>query len=349
MMSSSGPVIAISMGDPNGIGPEVLVKTLSDREVRRSARFHVYGCNEAMLRAAEQAGIEPYWWRASPEAASVGEVGAHHVVVMEEEGACDGCARGRHEATAAGGSASMRFVERAIEAAHRAEGDPLRAGAITTAPISKAAWALAGHKRWPGHTELLAERFRAKRHRMMFVCDELRVVLATTHLPLMQVRDVLTVGAVHDSIDLAAEACARFGAPRARVAVCGLNPHAGEGGLFGDEEERLITPAIKLAHRNGIDVHGPFPGDTIFNAARAGRYDVVVAMYHDQGTIPVKLLAFDRAVNVTIGLPVIRTSPDHGTAYDIAGRGAANESSMMAAVRLAIAHASRDQPVRSSA
>lgn len=190
--------------------------------------------------------------------------------------------------------------------------------------------------RWPGHTELLAARTKAKRHAMMFVSPRLRVALASAHVALMEIKNVLTIGRVFDAIDLGAQLCRQLGFAKPMVAVCGLNPHASENGLFGDEEERIIRPAIEVARRHGIDALGPFPGDTIFIDAAAGKYDLVVAMYHDQGLIPVKLLGWDKAVNVTVGLPIVRTSPDHGTAFGIAGTNVASEGSMRAAIELAI-------------
>jgi len=178
---------------------------------------------------------------------------------------------------------------------------------------------------------------------MMFVGPQLRVVLATVHIPLMEVRNRLTIGCVLDAIELGAQGCHTVGIAHPRIAVCGLNPHAGEAGILGDEETRLIEPAIKFAVEQGINASGPFPADTIFNAALAGKYDLVVAMYHDQGLIPVKLIARDQSVNMTVGLPIIRTSPDHGTAFDIAGKGRANSSSMRAAIMLAAAVAARPE------
>jgi 4-phospho-D-threonate 3-dehydrogenase / 4-phospho-D-erythronate 3-dehydrogenase len=237
------------------------------------------------------------------------------------------------------GELSYRLVEDAVAAAKRPVGDPLRVDAIVTGPISKQAWKLAGHGQFPGHTELLAARFGGKRHGMMFVSPVLRVILATAHIPLMDIRNALTIGKVFDAIDLGHQACLRLGIPRPRIAVCGLNPHAGEGGMLGDEDQRLIEPAIRAAVEGGMDARGPFPADTIFNAAVKGEFDLVVAMYHDQGLIPLKLLARDSAVNVTVGLPVIRTSPDHGTAFDIAGRNKADPGSMRAAIELAISMA----------
>jgi 4-hydroxythreonine-4-phosphate dehydrogenase len=179
---------------------------------------------------------------------------------------------------------------------------------------------------------------------MMFVSPRLRVALASAHVPLMDIRNVLTIGRVFDPIELGVDLCRQLGIAGPRIAVCGLNPHAGEHGLFGDEEDRIIRPAIEMARRHGIDASGPFPGDTVFIDAAAGRFDLVVAMYHDQGLIPVKLLGWDKAVNVTVGLPIVRTSPDHGTAFNIARSNSASEGSMRAAIALAIRLASQPIP-----
>jgi len=328
------PVIGITMGDPLGIGPEVLVKALRDPAVRRLARFVVYGRNETIMAAADRADAPLDWFRvdAASERAQEGSVLAPLVLDYTAEGLLDVTRPGP---TRFGGILSKAFVEDAITDALRPDGDPRRLDAIVTGPISKESWALAGFK-WPGHTELLAFRTKAKRHAMMFSSPRLRVALATAHLPLMDVRNVLTIGRVHDPIDLGHQFCRQLGIAKPRIAVCGLNPHAGENGMFGDEEQRIIGPAIDAARRTGIDAHGPFPADTVFIAAAAGDWDLVVAMYHDQGLIPVKLLGWDKAVNVTVGLPIVRTSPDHGTAFDIAGQGKASEGSMKAAIELAV-------------
>jgi len=336
---SPRPTISISLGDPGGIGPEVIARALADRRVRSLGRFAIHGSSAALHAGCDAAGVEPYWWRVDARRADLGAtVEAHDVVLFDadpeltEQGGTPDFER---RATKLGGALSFRWVEAAIADAQRDASDPRRADAVVTGPISKEAWALAGKGRWPGHTELFAHRLRAPRSAMMFVGDKLRVVLATVHIPLMDVRNQLTIGAVHSAIDLGHDACKRLGIKRPRIAVAGLNPHAGENGLMGDEEQRLITPAIELAVRQGIDAAGPFPGDTVFNAAVAGRFDLVVAMYHDQGLIPVKLLERDLAVNLTLGLPVPRTSPDHGTAFDIAGTGKADAGSMISAIRLA--------------
>jgi 4-hydroxythreonine-4-phosphate dehydrogenase len=240
----------------------------------------------------------------------------------------------------------MAFVTDAINAALKHKID-----AIVTAPICKESWKLAGFDRWPGHTELLAEKTKAKRHAMMFATPPhiapalagmpshkgLRVVLCTIHEPLFDLRNKFKIGTVFDPIDLANAALKDwFGIQHPRIAVCGLNPHAGENGLFGDEEKRIIEPAIMMAKQQGIDAQGPFPADTIFLKAAQGHFDLVVAMYHDQGLIPVKLLDFHNTVNLTLGLPIVRTSPDHGTAFDIAGKNKADPSSMRSAISMAI-------------
>ena len=206
--------------------------------------------------------------------------------------------------------------------------------AIATAPINKEAFALASLP-WTGHTDLLAHLTGTPRVAMMFYAAELRVVLATIHVPLADVPRLLTRELVDFIIDLSARDMPRFGYPRPRLALAGLNPHAGEHGVIGREDEAVLRPAVEAARGRGIDVTGPWPGDTVFGRAARGEFDAVIACYHDQGLIPVKLLAFGRAVNVTLGLPIVRTSVDHGTAFDIAGTGTADPSSLVEAIRLA--------------
>jgi 4-hydroxythreonine-4-phosphate dehydrogenase len=231
--------------------------------------------------------------------------------------------------TAESGRAAYEAILRAVDDARSG-----RVDAIATAPINKEAFAAAGLP-WRGHTELLAHLTGARRFAMMFYAEELRVVLATVHIALADVPRALTRERMEEVISLTAEELPRFGLPRARIAVAGLNPHAGEHGVIGAEDEEVLRPAIARGRACGIDVDGPFPADTIFLRAMRGEFDAVVACYHDQGLIPVKMAAFGRAVNVTLGLPIIRTSVDHGTAFDIAGRGIADPSSLVAAVRLA--------------
>ncbi|MCC6661973.1 MAG: 4-hydroxythreonine-4-phosphate dehydrogenase PdxA [Phycisphaerales bacterium] len=327
-MKHARPSIAITTGDPGGIGPEVAVKALADPALRGRARCLVLGPAGEFEAAARAAGI-PTFWTVLPAAGRA--LPGEGVTVLDDPVAAAPAA-----ANAESGAASFRWVERAISMAMAAPADALHVDAIVTGPISKEAWALAGHGDFPGHTELLAERTGAAQHGMMFVGPRLRVILATAHVPLMQVAGCLTVERVAQTVELGAAACRRLGIARPRIAVCGLNPHAGENGLLGDEDRRVIAPAIARAVAAGIDAGGPYPADAVFSAAVAGRYDLVVAMYHDQGLIPAKVLDRDRTVNVTVGLPIIRTSPDHGTAFDIAGRNRAEDGSMKAAIDLAI-------------
>jgi 4-hydroxythreonine-4-phosphate dehydrogenase len=280
------PRIAITAGDPAGIGPEVARKAALDPRV-------VAACEPLVYAPPENLPFDP------------GEI------------------------SAAAGRAAYDVIVRAVDDARRGHVD-----AIATAPVSKEAFRLAG-LRWRGHTDLLAHLTGARDVAMMFYSDALRVVLATIHVPLADVPRLLTREAVETVLGLAARELPHFGFPSPRIAVAGLNPHAGEHGLFGREEETAIAPAVAAARARGIHASGPFPGDTVFVRARRGEFDAVVACYHDQGLIPVKLLAFGEAVNVTLGLPIVRTSVDHGTAFDIAGRGVADPASMIAAVLLA--------------
>lgn len=236
------------------------------------------------------------------------------------------------EESGAAGQAAYDTLLRAVEAARAGEID-----AIATAPVSKRAFALAGLP-WKGHTDLLAHLCGVEHVRMLFYADRrppLCVTLATVHVPLAEVPALLTPDLVGRTITMTADWLRALGMKSPRVALAGLNPHAGESGLLGGEEERMLKPAVSAAIASGVDASGPWPGDTVFLRASRGEFDAVVACYHDQGLIPVKLLAFGEAVNVTIGLPIIRTSVDHGTAFDIAGRGVADHGSMVAAVLLA--------------
>jgi 4-hydroxythreonine-4-phosphate dehydrogenase len=283
------PRIAITVGDPSGIGPEIAVKASHDARVLAACEPIIYG---------------PYREQ---------EVSAFPV--------------GR--VNAAAGHAAYEAIVAAVR-------DTLdgRIAAMATAPINKAAFAAAGH-RWPGHTDLLADLCSVEHVAMMFWSESLRVVLATIHIPLSQVPRALTRDRMIRVIRLMHDSLPKFGYPAPRLAVAGVNPHAGEDGLLGREELDVVSPAIAEARSVGIDVCGPFPADTIFVRAANGEFDAVVASYHDQGLIPVKLLAFGRAVNVTLGLPIVRTSVDHGTAFDIARQGIADEGSLVEAVLLA--------------
>lgn len=321
------------MGDPAGVGAEIIVKALADEDLRRRARFLIFGFSEQISYTADSLELNLPLRRDRHE--SIRRCAGDLVVLDYDELALPvSMARGPSRL---GGQASMAFCKGAIDAAKEGLLD-----AIVTAPISKESWQKARFRKYPGHTELLKDKFKARNVAMMFVSRPLKVVLATIHLGLMEIRDVLTIGCVYNPIELADEALREwFGISRPKLAVCGLNPHAGEAGQFGDEESRVIAPAVLMARENGINVEGPFPADTLFIKAAEGKYDCVVAMYHDQGLIPVKLLAWREAVNLTLGLPVVRTSPDHGTAFDIAGRNIADAGSMSAAMRLAVDLAER--------
>lgn len=280
------PRIAITVGDPAGIGPEIAAKAAADTSVLEVCDPVVYAPPPAL--------------RVAPGMLS-----------------------------AAAGRAAYDLIVRAVGDAQHGTVD-----AVATGPINKEAFRLAG-LRWHGHTDLLAHLTGAHHVAMMFHSDTLRVVLATVHIALAEVPRALTRRSLEQTIALTAREMPRFGIRSPRIAVAGLNPHAGEHGLFGLEEQKVIEPAIAACRDQRIDVTGPFPADTLFVRAVRGAFDVVVACYHDQGLIPVKLAAFGEAVNVTLGLPIIRTSVDHGTAFDIAGRGVADPGSLIAAVRLA--------------
>ncbi len=326
LILQSRPLIGITMGDPCGIGAEVIVKALADPAIRALGRMIIYGAADVLEGVADAAGIRPFWFtlrRGEPLRVDSG------VVVVDFDDYPAGLWVNARP-TAEGGRASLRFVDEAIAAARDGVID-----ALVTGPIHKVSWKLAGC-RFPGHTEKIADAFNTKRFTMAFFGGDLRLALASTHVGMFELRNHFTIGLVFQPIDLLHEALQRwFGIEKPRIAVAGLNPHAGEEGLFGDEEKRIIEPAIQMARNAGIDVEGPFPADTLFTERRRSRYDGIVAMYHDQGLIPVKLLSFGTAVNVTLGLPIVRTSVDHGTAFDIAGTNAADPGSMKEAIRLA--------------
>ena len=333
------PVIGITMGDPLGIGPEVVVRALQQINDLGHARFLIYGSNEVLNLAADRLGVKPNWSRIPHDSARRDQKIEDRIVVLDYEQP-EVLRREEAGPSPAGGRLSYDFVEHAIADALLPKSELRHLDAIVTAPISKQAWSMVG-SRFPGHTELIAHRTRAKRHTMLFRSKKLTVALATAHVPLMDLRNTLTIGKVFDPIDVGHHFLRELGIEQPRIAVCGLNPHAGENGLLGDEDLRLVAPAIDMARNAGIDAHGPFPADTLFISAARGEWDLVVAMYHDQGLIPVKLLGWQDAVNVTAGTPLIRTSPDHGTAYDIARRYVADPGSMIHAVKLATELANR--------
>ena len=346
----SRPVIAITMGDPAGIGPEVALRAIASPAVRRCASpllvgdLGVFRETAKRLRLplefAVRAGRASHL-RAAPTSAAPGggrrsaQPGARRRALatpVEVTSTLATAARRAAHPTPPGGDAAYRAILAAVDLVQAG-----LAAAMVTAPINKANLNAAGHD-VPGHTELLAWLTHSRAVRMMMAAPDLRVVLATTHVAIAKLPSLLTRALVLDTI-LTAEAALRrhFGLRRPHIAVCGLNPHAGEGGLFGSEDERVIRPAVAAARRRRIDAVGPLPADTVFAQARRGTYDAVVCMYHDQGLAPFKLIHFEDGVNVTLGLPFVRTSPDHGTAFDIAGKGRADPSSMIAAVILAAA------------
>ncbi len=323
------------MGDACGIGPEIVARLFRSGE---SAGAFVVGDLAVMRRAAAATGgMLPVARIDSP--AALEAVPPHCIAVLQVEGLPGdlmAAPPGRVDARA--GAAAAACIARAVQLVQAGE-----VGAIVTAPIHKEAFAAAGVP-YPGHTEMLqalaAVDGRLSPVRMMLANDELRTVLVTIHMSLRQAIDAVTFDAVLETIRVAHAAMARQGLLRPRIGVAGLNPHAGEGGLFGEEELTIIAPAVAAAHAEGIDASGPFAPDTVFMRARhvaghEGEFDIVVAMTHDHGLIPVKYLGVEHGVNVTLGLPFVRTSPDHGTAFDIAGRGLANPSSLLAAVRMA--------------
>jgi 4-hydroxythreonine-4-phosphate dehydrogenase len=316
------PLLGLTVGDPAGIGPEVTLMAARDPR-SRVARVVAIGSLEA-LRAAREVLSDGQRLR---EVAAVSdarcEPGTLDVITVPSDRPVT---FGRLSAVA--GQIAFEGVRSAVALALRGDID-----GIVTAPLNKEAIALAGHA-YPGHTEILAELTGTREFAMMLTAQKLRVVHVTTHVGIRQMLERVTTDRVLTTVRLAHRSLQQMGIASPSVAVAGLNPHAGEGGLFGDEEARVITPAITRARSEGIDATGPWPADTLFGRAVAGDFDVVVAMFHDQGHIAVKVLGFETGVNATIGLPIVRTSVDHGTAFDIAGTGRASHDSMVEAIRV---------------
>ncbi len=318
--------IAISLGDVTGIGTEVVLKALREEAEADDTRYLLIG-DGAYIKAAQsklgpQPQLQPY-----SESNKSGRFFVHNPLK-------DPLPAGLEAGSPAAARAALAWLTDGAQRCLSLEMD-----ALVTAPLNKHAVLQSGLP-FIGQTEFLSELAGAKRTAMMLLGQDekgrwLRVALATTHLPMKLLVAQLSTDKIALAIELAAAACRDLGLSRRRIGVCGLNPHAGEGGEFGDEEITTVRPAVEACREIGIDVIGPLPADTLFHYAYRGDYDVVVAMYHDQGLVPLKMVAFDKGVNWTLGLPFIRTSPDHGTAYDIAGQGKANPSSMIAAIRLA--------------
>lgn len=335
MRRNRPPIIAVTMGDPAGVGPEVVVKALTDRTIRQLCRPFVVGHPAHLQRAIQEVGVQA----AVREVSSVFESQASEGEILCWTVDMPGPAElPRATVSAEAGRAAYAMVASATRLALEGEAD-----AIATAPIHKESLKLAGVQE-PGHTEILARLSGVKRVSMLLVVEGLRISHVTTHVALRQVPDLVTTERVLEVIRLTDDFLGRLGLDPRRIGVLALNPHAGEHGLFGNEDAEQIAPAVERARSEGISVDGPLPADTAVHWAHTGRYDALVAMYHDQGHIPVKLLDFSGGVNVTLGLPIIRTSVDHGTAFDIVGRGEADPSSMRAAIRLAAQVAGGRQP-----
>ncbi|MFC2095282.1 4-hydroxythreonine-4-phosphate dehydrogenase PdxA [Candidatus Bipolaricaulota bacterium] len=327
-MSSDKPLV-ITMGDPAGIGPETIVKLYSEV----AAHVHLIpgfrGVVVGDVKRLDRANALVGAGLRIREVASVDEClfSAGAIEVLQEGECVDNLPFGELHKRA--GQAAYDYVVRGIELCQSGA-----TSGIVTAPINKAAMALAGIP-YPGHTEILAKRSGVTDFAMMLANDEIRVVLATIHVALREVPDLLNLDVEMKAIRMAHNAGVALGFKHPRIAVAGLNPHAAEGGMFGLEESTIIAPAIAASRERGIDASGPWPGDTVFFSAREGEFDMVVAQYHDQGLIPVKYMGLFNGVNITLGLPFVRTSPDHGTAFDIAGTGVADPHSLLAAVQYA--------------
>ncbi|HWY47466.1 MAG TPA: 4-hydroxythreonine-4-phosphate dehydrogenase PdxA [Bryobacteraceae bacterium] len=319
------PIIALTIGDPAGIGAEVVLKALADSELASLARWIVVGDARILEMAERTSGF-------ALQSAELRDVGALSSI--------EDFAFGKLDARC--GRAAVEYVQIATDMCLQNEAD-----AMVTAPLNKEAVTMAGY-RFSGHTEYIAELCGATESRMLLSCERLSTVHVTTHVALRKACE-LSTERILSTIELGDEAMQLLGFERPRVAVCGLNPHAGEHGLFGNEDQLHIAPAVGAARNRGIDCSGPYAGDTIFLQASRGAYDLVVAMYHDQGHIPMKLIDFEGTVNISLGIPIIRTSVDHGTAFDIAGKNQADARSMKQAMRIAVRMAStRRQNQRAS-
>lgn len=330
-MNESRPIVGITMGDPVGIGPELICLALAHPDVYEVARPLVIG-DVRIIEGAKTTTRSSLLISTVnvPHAGTFkhGCIDLLNVSNLDPMKTAWGCP------TKTTGKAMIKYITRAVDMALRDE-----ILAMVTCPINKAALKMAGSN-YPGHTEMVADRTGTKKYAMMMAGSKLRVVLVTIHMALKSVSSALTIEKIMTTIEITDDSLKeRFGIERPKIAVTGLNPHSGEEGMFGDEEERIIKPAINRSREMGIDVTGPYPPDTLFYHALDQAYDAVVCMYHDQGLIPFKLIHFTDGVNTTIGLPIIRTSVDHGTAYDIAGKGIADTGSLIEAIKLAASQA----------
>lgn len=331
----SRPIIAITMGDPAGVGPEIIMKSLAHADLYDRCRPLVIGDLERLRQAGKIVGVRLTF--NAVEKPADGKYKAGTVDVIDLAVVPVDLPFGK--LSPAAGEAAFRFVERAAQLAMSGEAD-----AICTAPLNKEALQSAGHK-FPGHTEMLAHLTGTKEVSMLLSAPKLRVIHVTTHLGLLDAIAKINPGLVERTIERAHDTLVKAGIKNPRIGVCAINPHAGEHGLFGHgEEEEKIEPAIRKCLERKWQVEGPLPADTLFFRASRGDFDCVVAMYHDQGHGPVKVLGIESGVNITVGLPVVRTSVDHGTAFDIAGTGRADERSLLEALRQAIELAPKERP-----
>ena len=320
----TSPLIAITMGDPAGIGPEIIIKAIGEKRIFAQSRPIVLGDEGILLQTIRRLKASVKINRLEKAEEGVfrrGHLNLIPLTVLSPEEVPLGAPRSQ------GGAAAYRYIERGIQLAQKGSVD-----ALVTAPISKEALNAAGYP-FPGHTELLAKMTGSRDVVMMLAGPRLRVALVTTHLSLRQVPGALTRERIERTIEITYRGLQYYwGIPTPRLAVAGLNPHAGEGGIFGSEEKEVIIPAVEECRQKGMMIFGPLPSDSLFFHAASGRYDAVVSMYHDQGLIPLKLLHFREGVNITLGLPIIRTSVDHGTGYDIVGQGVADATSLINAI-----------------
>ena len=326
-ISSNKPIVAITMGDPAGIGPEICARALTSPEIKNAANCVIIGDRKSIRQGLKITKID------SIEINPIQKISqakfSPGVIDLFDLNNIDINRLKLGQISKAAGKAAVQYLEKAIDLAQEGEIE-----AIVTAPINKEAIRKAGYK-FQGHTEILAARTHTKNYAMMFVSEKFWVMLVTTHLPLREVSKHLNKKNILKTIKLAHETLFKLRGKKPRIGVAGLNPHAGEGGIFGNEEKKFITPAIEAARKLGIQVDGPISPDAVFFLANSGMYDIVIAMYHDQGLIPLKLVSFGHSVNVTVGLPIIRTSVDHGTGFDIVGKGWANPSSLIEAIKVA--------------
>lgn len=321
--------VAITLGDPAGIGPEITAKMFASGNLYKSADVFVVGDLFPMIAAVRSVCPQikvRLMKNPSDIKRSAGTINLLDLAIPGMSGITIG------ENSALAGKAAFLALKKAIDLANDGKID-----AIVTAPLSKKSLHMARYN-YPGHTEILAKFTKTKTFAMMLMGEKLKVILATIHVPVKKVPSLLKTKDILSLIELSHKCLKKdFGIKAPRIGVLGLNPHAGEGGAFGDEEARIIAPAIKKAAKKGIKASGPYPADTVFNkAVYENKFDALICMYHDQGLIPLKLLSFDTGVNVTLGLPIVRTSPDHGTAFDIAGTGKASENSIYSAFKTAI-------------